>query len=171
MFFKVSMACRSPLVTYYFKEKFWVSHASASHLRDVCFKSVPKTSSNKLHLRFYLAQIVHKNGKILFPWRKNCLSLSVSIYAGDKLHAQLSAKMCNIHADPKHRTRSGKTGFDPRLHECETVKIDLLPSALKPLSQWSQIDCIVVKTCRCFLCFLKRRRSQIRITFCRLCLP
>ena len=32
---------------FYFEEKFFVSHASASHLRDVCFQSVLKTLSKK----------------------------------------------------------------------------------------------------------------------------
>ena len=37
----------SRLVIFYFKEKFFVSHASASHLRDVYFRSVPKTLCKK----------------------------------------------------------------------------------------------------------------------------
>ena len=50
-------------------------------------------------------------------------------------------------------------------------KIELLSSAFKRFSRWSQIVCIVLNTCRCFLSFLKRRRSEIRIRFCRSCLP
>jgi len=34
---------RSRLVIFYFKEKFCVSHASASHLWNFYFQSVPKT--------------------------------------------------------------------------------------------------------------------------------
>ena len=37
----------SHLVIFYFEEKFCVSHASASHLRDVYFQSVPKTLCKK----------------------------------------------------------------------------------------------------------------------------
>ena len=59
LFFKASMARRSRLVTFYFKEKFWVLHVLASRLRDVYFKSVPKTLSKKIYLWFCLTQIVH----------------------------------------------------------------------------------------------------------------
>ena len=39
LFIKVSMVCCSCLVIFYFKEKFCVSHASASHYQDVyCLK-------------------------------------------------------------------------------------------------------------------------------------
>ena len=37
----------SRLVIFYFEEKFFVSHTSASHLRDVCFQSVLKALSKK----------------------------------------------------------------------------------------------------------------------------
>ena len=56
----------SRLVILYFKEKFFVLHASASHLRDVYFQSVPKTLWKKSYLRLYLTQIVHSNSKMLF---------------------------------------------------------------------------------------------------------
>ena len=43
------MVRRFRLVIFYFKEKFCVSHVSASHLRDVYFQNVPKTSwKNKI---------------------------------------------------------------------------------------------------------------------------
>ena len=38
----------SRLVIFYFEEKFFVSHTSASHLRDVCFQSVLKALSKKI---------------------------------------------------------------------------------------------------------------------------
>ena len=56
----------SRLVIFYFKEKFFVLHASASHLRDVYFQSVPKTLWKKSYLRLHLTQIVHSNSKMLF---------------------------------------------------------------------------------------------------------
>ena len=52
---------------FYFKEKLCVS-ARVGEMFPL------KTLSKKLYLRFYLTRIVHSNGKILFPWRKNCLS-------------------------------------------------------------------------------------------------
>ena len=60
------MARCSRLVIFYFKEKFFVLHASASHLQDVYFQSVPKTLQKKSYLRLYLTQIVHSNSKMLF---------------------------------------------------------------------------------------------------------
>ena len=60
---------------FFFKEKFCVSHASASRSLARCLlSSVSKTLSKKLYLQLYLMQIVHSNGKKLFAWRKNCLS-------------------------------------------------------------------------------------------------
>ena len=60
------MVRHSRLVIFYFKEKFCVSHALASRLRDVYFLSVPKTLSQKLYLQLNLTQIVHSNSKMLF---------------------------------------------------------------------------------------------------------
>ena len=47
------------LVIFYFEEKFFVLHTSASHLRDVYLQSVPKTLSKKYLTTFwlYLTQI------------------------------------------------------------------------------------------------------------------
>ena len=53
----------------------------------------------------------------------------------------------------------------PRLCERRTAKIELLPSAFKPFLQWSEIVCIVLNTCRCFLSFLNRKRSKIILPF------
>ena len=73
--------------------------------------------------------------------------ISVS-YAVDKLHAQLSAKTCNIDVC---QSRTQKTIWqnrdlhvDPHLCEHQMAKIELLPSAFKPFWQWSQIVCIAL---------------------------
>ena len=63
------MACCSHLFIFHFKDKFTG--------QEVTFQRFIKRSKDlvkKLNLWFYLTQIVLSNGKILFPWRKNCLS-------------------------------------------------------------------------------------------------
>ena len=63
---KVSMVRHSRLVIFYFKEKFCVSHMSASLLWDIyCLKRF-EDLVKKLYLWLYLTQIVHSNSKMLF---------------------------------------------------------------------------------------------------------
>ena len=55
MFIKVSMVRRSPLGIFYFNEKFCVSHASGSHLRDVLLLNQRSCRENYITLRFTYA--------------------------------------------------------------------------------------------------------------------
>ena len=67
------MVLRSPLASFYFKEKFCVSaHISKSIARCLSCLTLPK----KLYLQLYFIQIVHSYGKMLFLAPNNCTSLT-----------------------------------------------------------------------------------------------
>ena len=71
------MAHRSHLVIFYFKKKFCVSACIGicEILIFKCLDGVP-TLSKKVYLHFYLTQIVHSNGKVLFLAPNSCASLT-----------------------------------------------------------------------------------------------
>ena len=59
------MARCAHLVIFYFKEKFCVSHASASSLvRCLLSEAANQTLWKKLYLQLYLTQIIRSNGKV-----------------------------------------------------------------------------------------------------------
>ena len=58
-----------------YRERSVFRHVSASRLRHVFCRNLAFLAlSKKLYLRLYLTQFIHSNGKMLFAWRKNCLS-------------------------------------------------------------------------------------------------
>ena len=67
LFIKVFMMRRSRLVIFYFKEKFCVSHASASRLRDVYLSEVFGAPCRKNFISgCFLLKLSIQNGKMLF---------------------------------------------------------------------------------------------------------
>ena len=60
----------------FYKERSVFQHVLASCLRNVyCLNLAFDPRRKKLwYLRLYLTQIIQSNGKMLFAWRKNCLS-------------------------------------------------------------------------------------------------
>ena len=59
----------------FYKERSVFRHVSASCLRNVYFLNLAfDPCRKKWYLRLYSTQIIQSNGKMLFAWRKNCLS-------------------------------------------------------------------------------------------------
>ena len=88
------MAHRSHLVIFYFKKKFCVSArvGICEILIFKCLDGVP-TLSKKVYLHFYLTQIVHSNGKMLFLAPNSCALLT---FFKEKLcvSARVSKSLC-----------------------------------------------------------------------------
>ena len=63
---KVSMVRCSRLVIFFFKEKFFVSPRVGKYVVYKMLMMCSDPCQKKLYLQFYLTQIVHSNGKILF---------------------------------------------------------------------------------------------------------
>ena len=59
----------------FYKERSVFQHVLASCLRNVyCLNLAFDPRRKKWYLRLYSTQIIQSNGKMLFAWRKNCLS-------------------------------------------------------------------------------------------------
>ena len=92
----------SRLVIFYLKSSVFRARVGKSLARCLHVFSVQKILLQKLYLRFCLAQIVHsKNGKILLPWQKTCLSKFLQCTAHILLFLSFSKESCVFqHAFP-----------------------------------------------------------------------
>ena len=85
----------SRLVIFYLKSSVFRARVGKSLARCLHVFSVQKILLQKLYLRFCLAQIVHsKNGKILLPWQKTCLSKFLQCTAHILLFLSFSKESC-----------------------------------------------------------------------------
>ena len=149
MFIKVSMVHCSHLVIFYFKEKFCVSAC----VREMFVLKLRPWLSKRVYLRYCLTQIFIQMVKYPFPDKRLVYQsfLNIKIAVSDSY--AVICKDCNIHV------------LDPHLREHQICKIKLLPSAFNHFR--NEVKLFALPRIDFFL-FLKRKRSKIRITFCRL---